>query len=104
MTPKIFPCQLLYQKLCRQLIKNSSFHFVAETIFKIILSQYSKDTFSFSCSFKQSKSIRHRICNYRPSILEYDNNSILNNDNINTSNDSNISCNCHLYSEFSVYR
>ena len=37
LTPKIFPCQLLYQKLFRQLIKNSSFHFVAETIFKIIL-------------------------------------------------------------------
>ena len=29
------------------------------------------------------------FCNYRPSILEYDNNSILNNDIINTSNDSN---------------
>ena len=67
---------------------------------KKLSAKYSKDTFSFSCSFKQSKSIRHSICNYRPSILEYDNNSILNNDNINTSNDSNISCNCHLYSEF----
>ena len=39
LTPKIFPCQLSYQKLFRQLIKNSSFHFVAETIFKIILYQ-----------------------------------------------------------------
>ena len=39
LTPKIFPCQLLYRKLFRQLIKNSSFHFVAETIFKIIIYQ-----------------------------------------------------------------
>ena len=44
LTPKIFPCQLLYQKLFRQLIKNSSFHFVAETIFKIILYIYNTYT------------------------------------------------------------
>ena len=62
---------------------------------KKLSAKYSKDTLSFSCSFKQMKSIRHNICNYRPSILEYDNN-----DNINTSNDSNISCHFHLYSEF----
>ena len=52
LTPKIFPCQLSYQKLFRQLIKNSSFHFVAETIFKIIL--YLSDTLSYTSPFTVS--------------------------------------------------
>ena len=59
---------------------------------KKLSSKYCKDDFSFSCSFRQNKSIRHNICNYRPNILKIDDLMIDNIDNVES--------HCHLYSDY----